>query len=231
MVPASSLVTSTVLAWSRIDVRGPQAEEFLQGQLTQDVAEVDHAGRWSLLLRPDSAVICAGWLARDRDGFTFDVPRSLGDVALARLTRFHLRVDCTLTLADVASGPYNTAEELVTARWPGPNECAAELSPQSYGATIVGETVSFTKGCYTGQELVARLDARGASVPWRFVHCAGPNRERIDEVLASKGPAGPQGLTTAVDVSGTVVGLGFAHRTLLAGDHAAAPDVTVESID
>lgn len=35
--------------------------------------------------------------------------------------------------------------------------------PQEAG--IVGETVSFTKGCYTGQELVARIDARGNRVP------------------------------------------------------------------
>jgi folate-binding protein YgfZ len=35
-------------------------------------------------------------------------------------------------------------------------------------AGIVGWTVSFTKGCYTGQELVARLDARGARVPRRL---------------------------------------------------------------
>jgi len=28
--------------------------------------------------------------------------------------------------------------------------------------------VSFTKGCYTGQELVARLDVRGGNVAWRL---------------------------------------------------------------
>jgi folate-binding Fe-S cluster repair protein YgfZ len=33
----------------------------------------------------------------------------------------------------------------------------------------VERTVSFTKGCYTGQELVARLDARGSNVPRRLV--------------------------------------------------------------
>ncbi|HUZ21749.1 MAG TPA: glycine cleavage T C-terminal barrel domain-containing protein [Acidimicrobiales bacterium] len=32
-------------------------------------------------------------------------------------------------------------------------------------AGIVERTVSFTKGCYTGQELVARIDARGNRVP------------------------------------------------------------------
>ncbi len=33
----------------------------------------------------------------------------------------------------------------------------------------VERTVSFTKGCFTGQELVARIDSRGAAVPFRLV--------------------------------------------------------------
>jgi folate-binding protein YgfZ len=36
--------------------------------------------------------------------------------------------------------------------------------PQEAGL-VVERAVSFTKGCYTGQELVARLDARGNNVP------------------------------------------------------------------
>ena len=35
-------------------------------------------------------------------------------------------------------------------------------------AGLVARTVSFTKGCYTGQELVARLDARGNKVARRL---------------------------------------------------------------
>lgn len=35
-------------------------------------------------------------------------------------------------------------------------------------AGIVERTVSFTKGCYTGQELVARIDSRGGNVPRRL---------------------------------------------------------------
>ena len=33
---------------------------------------------------------------------------------------------------------------------------------------LVERTVSFTKGCFTGQELVARLDARGSKVARRL---------------------------------------------------------------
>ena len=35
-------------------------------------------------------------------------------------------------------------------------------------AGIVDRSVSFTKGCYTGQELVARIDSRGGNVPQRL---------------------------------------------------------------
>jgi folate-binding protein YgfZ len=33
---------------------------------------------------------------------------------------------------------------------------------------LVERAVSFTKGCYTGQELVARIDSRGGNVPRRL---------------------------------------------------------------
>lgn len=46
----------------------------------------------------------------------------------------------------------------------------AELDERTIAAEahLVERTVSFTKGCYTGQELVARLDARGSRVPRRL---------------------------------------------------------------
>ena len=49
-------------------------------------------------------------------------------------------------------------------------------------AGLVERTVSFTKGCYTGQELVARIDARGSNVPRRLVGLVAPAGRR-DEPL------------------------------------------------
>ncbi|MDA8148153.1 MAG: hypothetical protein M0Z93_05170 [Actinomycetota bacterium] len=47
----------------------------------------------------------------------------------------------------------------------------AEITDRSIPAELglVARTVSFTKGCYLGQELVARIDARGSNVPKRLV--------------------------------------------------------------
>ena len=46
----------------------------------------------------------------------------------------------------------------------------AELDESTIPAAagVVERSVSFTKGCYTGQELVARIDARGGNVPRRL---------------------------------------------------------------
>jgi len=46
-------------------------------------------------------------------------------------------------------------------------ELTEKTIPQEAGE-LVAHAVSFTKGCYTGQELVARLEARGGNVAWRL---------------------------------------------------------------
>ena len=52
----------------------------------------------------------------------------------------------------------------------------AELTTKTIAAEagLVERTASFTKGCYTGQELVARIDARGSNVPRRLVGVVAP---------------------------------------------------------
>src|SRR5205823_3736132 len=37
--------------------------------------------------------------------------------------------------------------------------------PVEAGQWLIDASVSFTKGCYTGQELVARIDSRGGNAP------------------------------------------------------------------
>src|SRR5580692_4938712 len=225
MDDATDTVIDSTLQWSSIVATGPDAESFLQGQLSQDVAAIDARGVSSLLLAPDGIVLTSIHVTPMHDGFVLVMPRSLGEVALTRLRRFLFRTKCTLELADVAQGPYATTEEQIAADRPGAAEFALGLTPQCFGASFGAETVSFTKGCFTGQELVGRLDARGSSVPWRMVRATGPSDSRIDDVLTSKGPAGVPGLTTWIHDGDAVIGLGFAHRSLfgsteleLAGD-------------
>jgi tRNA-modifying protein YgfZ len=45
------------------------------------------------------------------------------------------------------------------------SELTERTIPAEAGQAVIDRSVSFTKGCYTGQELVARIDSRGGNVP------------------------------------------------------------------
>jgi folate-binding protein YgfZ len=70
-------------------------------------------------------------------------------------------------------------------------EIDASTIPAAAG--IVERTASFTKGCYTGQELVARIDSRGSKVP-----------RRLRGVVVATNVLPPAG--AAVEVDGKEVG-------------------------
>ncbi|HEY8523875.1 MAG TPA: glycine cleavage T C-terminal barrel domain-containing protein [Acidimicrobiales bacterium] len=47
-------------------------------------------------------------------------------------------------------------------------ELTEKTIPAEAGQWLIDASVSFTKGCFTGQELVARIDSRGGNVPRRL---------------------------------------------------------------
>jgi len=66
--------------------------------------------------------------------------------------------------------PVADAEQYVAARVAaGVPALGSELDdstiPAEAGPWLIDRSVSFTKGCYTGQELVARVDSRGSNTP------------------------------------------------------------------
>jgi tRNA-modifying protein YgfZ len=189
-------------------VEGPDAGTYLQSQLSQEVRDLSVGqSRWTLLLQPTGRVDVLARVLRSGDhAFVFDVDAGYGEVLVARLHRFKIRVKAEVstiawrclsgagsTLAPVSGavavvGWWGAGADLI-----GPNPSSAagpsvvddaallmarvragwpamgrEITP---GETIPGElpvlpvAVSFTKGCYPGQELVERMDSRAATAP------------------------------------------------------------------
>lgn len=101
-------------------------------------------------------------------------------------------------------------------------EMGAELDATTipFEAGIVAETTSFTKGCYTGQELIARLDARGANVARRLrgVLCPPGPPEHLPAVGSELVVAGKTvGRLTSVawsPRSGSAVALAYVQRAV-----------------
>ena len=197
-----------------VRVHGPDAIEYLQGQLSQDVAALGVGeSAPSLLLQPTGKA--EAWLRVTRtadDAVVLDVAAGFGDAVHARLRRFKLRTKVELEPGVwwglAVRGPGATEVTVpagamaLDAGWPGVDgvdllsedelalagvplvdrealealriECGvpamgAELTdatiPAEAGQWLIDASVSFTKGCYTGQELVARIDSRGGNVP------------------------------------------------------------------
>ena len=86
----------------------------------------------------------------------------------------------SLTLPDDLGTATDLVDALVPEAWPSAAEMVEDSIPAELGQWVVDQSVSFTKGCYTGQELVARVDSRSAETPFRLrVAVADPSGPTI----------------------------------------------------
>jgi len=206
-------------------VRGKDALSYLHSQVAQDVqALAVGEAAWTLVLEPTGKVNTLARITRTGDDeFTFDVDAGFGEVLAARLRRFKIRVDAEVELVESAvAEPASTNEDArIAAGWPrmGYEIVPGETIPAVTGMT--GVAVNFTKGCYPGQELVERMDSRGAEAPSSLRVLA----------IGSDVPLGTAVGHPVVDTSGvtigtiTSVGTGHALATIKRGhDLGALPD-------
>ena len=211
-----------------IMVVGPDATSYLQGQLSQDVAALAvGASAWSLLLQPSGKL--GSWLRVTRsadDGFVLEVEPAAIDAVLARLQRFKLRTDAEISApvgrSEMLEPSLESNEPAEAARIEaGVPRMGAEIVddviPAELGQWLIDRSVSFTKGCYTGQELVARVDSRGGNVPRHLrglvVQGAVVPPPGAEIVVGDKvvGTVTSSARSTALDAP---VALGFVHRTV-----------------
>jgi len=230
MTTAPVLAADEPVRWRTIEARGADTLTFLQGQLSCDVTTLTSDGwRRGLLLTPAGEVVTSLLCRAADEGVDLVVRAEALDATLSALRRFLLRTKCELRDAGDADGPYNSVGQQVDAGAPGPREFARGLGAHSFGQSFVDEHVSFTKGCFTGQELVGRLDSRGGNVPFRLARVRARDLDEMARVVEGAGPKGEralQGLTTVVAAAdtGEYVGLAVVHRTLLGEESAGVID-------
>jgi folate-binding protein YgfZ len=154
----------SVVSLGTVRFRGPDAAGFLNGQFSSDVLALPQgAEQLSGYHNPQGRVIALLRLARvDREEWLAQLPLELAAPIAQRLQRFVLRAKLAI---DVLDTPAPNATRSRRA------DIAAGL-PQIYAATsekfvaqmlnldCIG-AVSFSKGCYTGQEVIARAHYRG----------------------------------------------------------------------
>ena len=156
-------------ARDHVIVEGPDAATYLHSQVAQDLRDLAVGQTcWTLVLEPTGKVESLARVTRTADErFDFDTDAGYGDALAARLARFKIRVQAEIAVMPAEAGAPSAEHEIarVGAGWPrmGFEIVPGETIPAVTG--VVPVAVSFTKGCYPGQELVERMDSRGADAP------------------------------------------------------------------
>lgn len=147
-----------------ISVSGPDAREFLQGQLTCDVTALED-GQCTLgaYCNIKGKVESLFYLIRDDETYFLYLHPDLADLTLNELKKYAVFSKVALKLCEIPlpSELARTEEQQVLAQIP-------QLYPETVGQFFPHDlnlpeldAVSFTKGCYRGQEIVARMQHRG----------------------------------------------------------------------
>ena len=167
-------------AWAPglLHFRGTDSVKFLQGQLSNDMGSLSTTG-WLLagLHNPQGRVLALlRLLAPAPDHVVALLPAELADTIATTLRRYVLRAKVTISAdADAAAlaqfAAQSPAATLPAAATAHALDIAAGM-PQVYAASsgmFVAQmlnldciaAISFDKGCYTGQEIIARTHYRG----------------------------------------------------------------------
>ncbi|HTC11851.1 MAG TPA: folate-binding protein [Acetobacteraceae bacterium] len=193
--------TAALPARGVIEVTGPDRVSFLQGLVSNDVAEAQ-AGRavWTALLTPQGKWLADFFILTDGDRLLLDCEQAQAAMLVPRLTRFRLRSQVTIAVRQDLSvhvawgGSPPTAAvaapdpRLAKAGWrllsvtplatnatdadwdrhrltlglpDGSRDLEAEKSVLLEAGFDELGGVSWSKGCYMGQELTARTKYRG----------------------------------------------------------------------
>jgi tRNA-modifying protein YgfZ len=191
-------VNSTYLR--AIRVSGADARSFLQGQLSADIDALTPAR--ALLASCNSAqgrVQAVLWLTDHREWIDLALPTSMTERTVTRLRRYVLRSKVTI---DELPGPVAFAppHTYSAADWrlAGIRAGLPQVYPETHEAFVAQMLnldllggVDFEKGCYTGQEIIARTHFRGA-IKRRMFHfaCAASPPAPGTRILAGEQHAG-----------------------------------------
>ncbi|HZF15617.1 MAG TPA: hypothetical protein VE046_06710 [Steroidobacteraceae bacterium] len=172
-----------------IEITGADAEVFLNGQLSNDVSGLlEGEQQLTSYNTPKGRVVAVLTLQREGDRLLAALPRELADALLERLRKYVMRAKVALRIA-VELAAFGTPDQPARLRFddasahPSPVAAHEALEawkraavaaglPQIYAATSeqfvaqmlnldLVDGVSFRKGCYTGQEIIARTQNLG----------------------------------------------------------------------
>ena len=145
-----------------IKVSGPDAFEFLQAQLTNDLRRLEsEAEMLAAWCSPKGRVIWFGTVCPIDNGYTLSAAADTAEDLVKRLTMFRFRSKVDFEIVD--DGQTVDPAFLVDHGYPyiGSDQ-AEQFTPHMLNFDLL-DAISMDKGCYPGQEIVARTHYKGAT--------------------------------------------------------------------
>lgn len=149
------------LSLSTIHVSGDDAFDFLQNQLTNDLRRLDsEAEILAAWCNPKGRVIWFGTVYKTDSGYAMSAPAETAEDIVRRLTMFRFRAKVEFS---IGSGSAVDAAFLIENGYAFVgDEQKEKFTPHMLNFDLI-DAISFDKGCYPGQEVVARTYYRGAT--------------------------------------------------------------------
>lgn len=157
-----------------IKVTGPDALDFLQAQLSNDLQRLgSKAEILAAWCSPKGRVIWFGTVFPVENGYGMSAPADSAAAIVERMTMFRFRSKVNFELVD--EGQTADPAFLVEHGYPYiGNEQMERFTPHMLNLDLL-DAISMDKGCYPGQEIVARTHYKGTTKrrALRFT-CDGP---------------------------------------------------------
>ncbi len=210
--PFSRVKLEELPDWDILGLYGPRAGELLGGL---ELAE--HACAW---IDPGGARVLAAGVEMPVPGYDL-----LGPADAVSSAREHL---AGLGAVPVGLQAYETAR-IAT----GIPRFGADITPENFPAEagVLERAVSFEKGCYPGQETVARMHYRGhpnRTLPRLVVE--GPSPAPATEIVQGEKKVGSLTSIAPLPVDGEVFALGYLSRSADARGALHAGDATLRTL-
>ena len=201
-------------------VAGTDAATFLQAQLTCDALNMPlHTTTLGAWCNAQGRVRAVLRITRFDNHFDCVLPASLLEHTQKTLSRYVMRSQVTITAVS-CDGPSLAPAAFIAAGIPEITpDTAEQFVPQMLNLDQLGG-VSFTKGCYPGQEIVARLHFKGGLKRRLAVFKVADAKPNVNDGVFSGSDLVGQVLDVADGVLSAVVQLTHVHETLTLADGA-----------
>tara|TARA_X000000950_G_scaffold288455_1_gene405297 strand:+ start:4046 stop:4693 length:648 start_codon:yes stop_codon:yes gene_type:complete len=146
--------------WQRLILKG--SPRVLQNLICADIHQMTHTPQWSAFCNQSGKVISTCWISTQNDTWSVDIPQSLENILVQHLQKYALREPFIITHSQVESDARFTMNYAIVHRHPilGTNT-TERFTPHMLHCDQITDAISWTKGCYLGQEVIMRTHQLG----------------------------------------------------------------------